>query len=175
MFSLDNRHEPGGVGGLSRSSPKRPGQAGGETARDLFRGPQIRRPGPGGRLRERPLRRGPDPGGRRDRRGRDRKPAHRAQPAPLPHTPCGRGRASGSPSSGGSREVVITRQHFYELNESRRAAGEKVFANPRNAAAGSVRQLDPKVTAARPCAFSPTRRARRISPAPRPPGPPRRA
>lgn len=40
-------------------------------------------------------------------------------------------------------EVVITRQHFYELNESRRAAGEKVFANPRNAAAGSVRQLDP--------------------------------
>ncbi len=50
-------------------------------------------------------------------------------------------------------EVVITRQHFYELNESRRAAGEKVFANPRNAAAGSVRQLDPKVTAARPLRF----------------------
>ncbi len=50
-------------------------------------------------------------------------------------------------------EVVITRQHFYELNESRRAAGEKVFANPRNAAAGSVRQLDPRITAARPLRF----------------------
>jgi len=50
-------------------------------------------------------------------------------------------------------EVVITRQDFYELNESRRAAREKVFANPRNAAAGSVRQLDPKVTAARPLRF----------------------
>jgi DNA ligase (NAD+) len=50
-------------------------------------------------------------------------------------------------------EVVITRQDFYELNESRRAAGEKVFANPRNAAAGSVRQLDPRVTAARPLRF----------------------
>ncbi|MDQ7831517.1 MAG: NAD-dependent DNA ligase LigA [Desulfovibrionaceae bacterium] len=50
-------------------------------------------------------------------------------------------------------EVVITRQDFYELNEARRAAGEKVFANPRNAAAGSVRQLDPKITAARPLRF----------------------
>lgn len=50
-------------------------------------------------------------------------------------------------------EVVITRQDFYELNESRRAAGEKVFANPRNAAAGSVRQLDPRVTASRPLRF----------------------
>ena len=50
-------------------------------------------------------------------------------------------------------EVVITRQHFYVLNEARRAAGEKIFANPRNAAAGSVRQLDPKVTAARPLRF----------------------
>ncbi len=50
-------------------------------------------------------------------------------------------------------EVVITRQHFYELNESRRASGEKVFANPRNAAAGSVRQLDPRITAARPLRF----------------------
>jgi len=47
-------------------------------------------------------------------------------------------------------EVVITRADFERLNEERQKAGEDVFANPRNAAAGSVRQLDPKITASRP-------------------------
>jgi len=42
---------------------------------------------------------------------------------------------------------------FEKMNESRVQAGEPVFANPRNAAAGSLRQLDPAVTAARPLRF----------------------
>ncbi|OLN31143.1 DNA ligase [Desulfovibrio sp. DV] len=50
-------------------------------------------------------------------------------------------------------EVVMTRQDFYELNEHQREQGGKIFANPRNAAAGSVRQLDSKISAARPLTF----------------------
>jgi DNA ligase (NAD+) len=47
-------------------------------------------------------------------------------------------------------EIFMPKSGFEELNERARAAGEKTFANPRNAAAGSLRQLDPKVTAERP-------------------------
>jgi DNA ligase (NAD+) len=47
-------------------------------------------------------------------------------------------------------EVIIPRAAFERLNAERERSGEPVFANPRNAAAGSLRQLDPKVTAARP-------------------------
>ncbi len=46
-------------------------------------------------------------------------------------------------------EVYIGKSTFQLLNELASAAGEKIFANPRNAAAGSVRQLDPKLTAER--------------------------
>jgi DNA ligase (NAD+) len=46
-------------------------------------------------------------------------------------------------------EVYLPRSAFEELNETRSAAGEAAFANPRNAAAGSLRQLDPNVTASR--------------------------
>ena len=50
-------------------------------------------------------------------------------------------------------EVFMRRDAFEKLNERQRAAGEKVFVNPRNAAAGFVRQLDPSVTASRPLSF----------------------
>jgi len=50
-------------------------------------------------------------------------------------------------------EVYLPRDRFAELNRRQEAAGAKPFANPRNAAAGSLRQLDPRVTAARPLSF----------------------
>ncbi len=47
----------------------------------------------------------------------------------------------------------MTKSDFADMNERQRAAGGKVFANPRNAAAGSLRQLDPAITRARPLRF----------------------
>jgi DNA ligase (NAD+) len=50
-------------------------------------------------------------------------------------------------------EVIMPRAGFEAFNERARAAGEKPLANPRNGAAGSLRQLDPGITAKRPLAF----------------------
>ena len=50
-------------------------------------------------------------------------------------------------------EVYMPKKGFDAFNEKALARGEKLFVNPRNAAAGSLRQLDPKVTAARPLEF----------------------
>jgi len=50
-------------------------------------------------------------------------------------------------------EIFLKREDFFALNAQREAEGEAPFANPRNAAAGSVRQLDQTITAKRPLAF----------------------
>lgn len=52
-------------------------------------------------------------------------------------------------------EVVIFKDEFQNINRERLAKGEAVFANPRNAAAGSLRQLDPAITASRNLVFLP--------------------
>ena len=50
-------------------------------------------------------------------------------------------------------EIVMLKKDFDALNNKRRASGEPEFANPRNLAAGTIRQLDPKLVAARPLSF----------------------
>lgn len=62
-------------------------------------------------------------------------------------------------------EVIISHADFEAMNQRARAEGSKLFANPRNAAAGSLRQLDPRITATRPLAFHGYQVAR-VEPAP---------
>ena len=50
-------------------------------------------------------------------------------------------------------EVYMTKYAFLALNERQRATGEQIFANPRNSAAGSLRQKNPSITASRPLGF----------------------
>lgn len=50
-------------------------------------------------------------------------------------------------------EVLMSKSDFVQLNERQAAMGDKVFANPRNAAAGTLRQLNPEIVAQRPLSF----------------------
>src|SRR6478752_13158 len=50
-------------------------------------------------------------------------------------------------------EIYMTKQAFLALNERQKAAGDTIFANPRNSAAGSLRQKDPGITSSRPLGF----------------------
>ena len=89
-----------------------------------------------------------DPRRRRGGRGRHRERPHgRRHPAEAAR----RGRARRSREIRG--EIYLSHADFAEINERQAAAGEQVFANPRNAAAGSLRQLDASITASRPLRF----------------------
>jgi DNA ligase (NAD+) len=68
----------------------------------------------------------------------------------VPHKLKGRGAPKVCEVRG---EVYMTKKAFLALNERQKAAGEPIFANPRNSAAGSLRQKDPSITASRPLGF----------------------
>jgi DNA ligase (NAD+) len=69
--------------------------------------------------------------------------------ANVPHTLSGKVRSRVEVRG----EVFLAKSDFVEMNQRQREAGQKEFANPRNAAAGSLRQKDPSVTASRPLSF----------------------
>ena len=68
----------------------------------------------------------------------------------VPHKLKGRGLPAVCEVRG---EIYMTKPAFLALNERQKAAGDTIFANPRNSAAGSLRQKDPAITASRPLGF----------------------
>lgn len=71
----------------------------------------------------------------------------------IPHQLCGYDSANHAELMEIRGEIYLSKQDFLAMNAARQAEGEDPFANPRNAAAGSLRQLDSSVTAKRPLRF----------------------
>ena len=143
MLSLDNvfdRDELRGLVRAHREGDHRSGRVRGRA--------EARRPGDLAALRTRSARAGGHAGRRRGRRGRHRQRGD--------HQRRSRTRLHGDavPDRLEVRgEVFMPLASFEELNRRQGDAGERLFANPRNAAAGSLRQKDPRVTASRDLAF----------------------
>ena len=90
---------------------------------------------------------------RHHRRGRHRQPA-RPSAGSAPTAACSRVLPGEAPPRLEVRgEVLLQKAHFEAMNRRLLAEGEEPFANPRNAAAGSLRQLDWRITATRPLSF----------------------
>jgi DNA ligase (NAD+) len=92
--------------------------------------------------------------GRHARRRRGGRGRHGQRPNHSLRTPCALTQEAGSDRQSKAQfevrgEVIMTRKAFEQTNAQREAAGEARFANPRNAAAGSIRQLDPRIVAER--------------------------
>ncbi len=152
MLSLENAFDEAGCARFLRRHPQFLPPAGGPGAgrrgcgRDHGRAEDRRALG-GAALRGRTARARRDARRRRHRRGRDREHPH----ADTVPTALAGGQLARRLEMRG--EVYMERAGFFALNEERAAAGEPVFANPRNVAAGSLRQLDPAITARRPLKF----------------------
>ena len=141
MLSLDNAFSEQEVRDFDRRIRERLEHEVGS----LLGGAEARRPGHQRALRERRVRPGRHPRRRRDGRGHHAESAHHQGAA---------AQAAGAPTCRATLEVrgevFMPLAGFERFNKEAFARGEKALVNPRNAAAGSLRQLDPRMTAARP-------------------------